>query len=76
VRSTPCGDIGFRLPKTRSARLVLLVQIAMEFRPLMDSRREAGAGHEQLMADKLSERPAYAHEQLWKCERACTTKVQ
>ena len=64
MRSTLSGDIDFRLLKTLSARLVLLVQIAMEFQPLFD--QVAGnpeQGHEQLMADKLSDRPAYVHGQ-------------
>ena len=36
-------------------------QIAMEFQPCWISRREAGAGHEQSMADKLPERPVSVH---------------
>ena len=60
MKSTLCGGIDFRPPKTRSARLVPL-------RPNTDgipavAGSVAGkqmAGHGQSIADKLPERPAY-----------------
>jgi hypothetical protein len=34
-------------------------QIAMEFQPLLDQSAGSQSGHEQFIADKLPERPAY-----------------
>jgi len=38
-------------------------QIAMEFQPLLDQSPGSQSGHEQFIADKLPERPAYVHGQ-------------
>ena len=53
-------------------------QTAMEFQPLLDQSPGSRSGHGQLIADKHPEHRVQqtCTAQSWKCEPACTTKVQ
>ena len=62
MKSTLCGGIDFRPPKTRSARLVPLRPNSDGIPAVAGSvAGKPGAGHEQSIADKLPERPVRVH---------------